>query len=368
MHRATLARYDRGVIIPIGHDQTIKRWPWVTIAIIATCTLVQIYASFVAPTLTDVLHAATAERAEALAHKIPIWRFGYITGSGFGFDLFASTFVHAGWTHLIGNMLFLWLAAAPLEDRWGPVKFGAFYLVGAAAATLCFEAMYSGSGTILVGASGAVSAVMGAFLVLFAKTQITFWYFWLRATGTFEMAAYFALPLWLGEQLVWAGVEQKTGATGVAYSAHIGGFATGLAIAAVARVVFKNSAPAESSGDDDDNAATAAAPEPRRAIPAGGATERDRYDRCMTAIRLRDLGTVRTLASRVILDQARVGDHRSIVELYDALGALRGTALTDGAFVAAANAADALGRADKRDAIIAELKQTHPGSSLARER
>ena len=223
------------MIIPIGHDQAIRRLPWVTIAIIATCTLVQIYASFMAPNERELLRfisdhgddASAARSFEQMLNRIPMIRFGHRTGSGLGLSLITSTFVHDGWFHLIGNMLFLFLAGSALEDRWGPLRFIAFYVLGGCAATLCFEATYSRP-TILVGASGAVSALMGAFLLHFARAQITLWYWIFWRTGTFYMPASLALPIWLVEQIVWGMRDHSAGhVAGVAYAAHIGGFVIG---------------------------------------------------------------------------------------------------------------------------------------------
>ncbi|MBS1123452.1 MAG: rhomboid family intrarane serine protease [Deltaproteobacteria bacterium] len=206
--------------------------PWATIGIIAVCALVQVYASAIAETSDDV-----------------VLGFGYVTGSGLGTSLITSAFVHGGWLHLIGNMLFLLLAGAALEDRWGAVRFVAFYLLGAAAATLTFDFMYHGEPTLLVGASGAVATTMGAFLVCFARTKITLWYWFYRSTGTFQMAAYLALPLWLAEQLLLTSFERGSD---VAYDAHIGGFAFGSAVALVVRLLRPTvSEDAEAEADVD---------------------------------------------------------------------------------------------------------------------
>ncbi len=74
------------MLVPIGHDQSIRRWPYVTIGIIAICTLVQLYAQFVAPTIDDAARALAehdAERALSLVHQLPAWKWGYHTGSGY---------------------------------------------------------------------------------------------------------------------------------------------------------------------------------------------------------------------------------------------------------------------------------------------
>src|SRR5207237_659582 len=126
-----------------------------------------------------------------------------------------------------------------------------------------------------------------------------------------------------------------------------GGFALGFAVALVAKLMFKDpNADTNEPADDP------------------GPAQDDRFDRCMQAIRARELGTVKTLASRVIIDLARTSAHERILELYAALGTLPSRTLTDGAYSAAVRAADALRKETLRDQIIAELKQVHPGSAL----
>src|SRR5262245_4225148 len=122
-HRIPPRGYARGMIIPVGINHVIRGWPLVTIAIIATCTLIQIYASVWAPSPESVAMLVDASEIERLVDRIPIVRLGYPTGHGLGWRLFTSAFVHDGWFHLIGNMLFLWLAGAALEDRWGRLRF-----------------------------------------------------------------------------------------------------------------------------------------------------------------------------------------------------------------------------------------------------
>ncbi|MFT3696427.1 MAG: rhomboid family intramembrane serine protease [Kofleriaceae bacterium] len=291
------------MIIPVGHDQSIRRLPWVTIAIVAICFVVQIW-------------------QQVDPHARVIVRFGYQTGSGLNEKLITSAFVHGGWFHLVGNMLFLVLAATVLEDRWGRIKFGVFYLAGAIASTLVFDALYHGPVTFLVGASGAISATMGAFLIYYARTQITFWYWLTFRTGTFKMAAYFALPLWLAEQFLSLYLQPDSGIAVVAYSAHIGGFAFGAAAALVGNMVFGKR----------DHEGEVEAP-----APAAPTFDDDRYAKTVKAIHRGD-PDVRALASRMVLELGRVGDHATIVKLCGEMGGR--IVLTEPAFVAALAAAN----------------------------
>ncbi len=269
------------MIVPIGINHVIRRLPLVTVAIIATCTLVHIYATEFAPSPKEVLELAEnrarelpadhddpqleqkfADEVEQLANRIPWVRFGYHTGSGVSWRLLTSAFVHGGWLHLIGNMLFLWLAGAALEDRWGKARFAALYVAGAVASAGFFALLHSGPETTLIGASGAISALMGAFLVFFTRMQIYFAYWFGIRAGTFQAVAYVALPLWFGEQLfdAWLASDAR-GMSTVAFTAHIGGFLFGLAVALVAKVVAR---PADEPARVPRATARPAKPEPPR--------------------------------------------------------------------------------------------------------
>jgi membrane associated rhomboid family serine protease len=267
------------VIIPVGINHVIRGWPWVTIGIIAMCTVVQIYSDAWAPSPEAVQEmiehrirdlpagadaaqeAAVTQDAERIANRIPSVRFGYRSGSGVSYRLVTSAFVHAGWLHLIGNMLFLWLVGAALEDRWGRARFAAFYASGAIASALCFSALHLGQEVTLVGASGAISALMGAFLVCFARMQIHFVYWLGRGIGRFDAAAYVALPLWLAEQALYAWLESDSGESGIAFTAHIGGFVFGLATLGALTLVARAREPTEATESRP------SAPQPSARVP-----------------------------------------------------------------------------------------------------
>lgn len=154
-----------------------------------------------------------------------------------------ANFLHGGWLHLIGNMWFLWLAGFVLEDVWGRWLYSAFYLIAGAAALQFYAWTNPGSITPTLGASGAVAALMGAFLVRFPKMKIEMaWvlYFsifrWMRTGNPFRIwrfkaAAYWLLPLWLLMEVLFGTLFGSMG--GVAHWAHVGGFLFG-ALAALA--------------------------------------------------------------------------------------------------------------------------------------
>ena len=142
-----------------------------------------------------------------------------------------ANFLHGGWMHLIGNMWFLWLAGFVLEDVWGRWVYSVFYLIAGAAALQFWAWSNPGSITPTLGASGAVAALMGAFLVRFPKMKIEMAYLFFFRLYRFKAAAYWLLPLWLFSEIFYGSLSRSSG--GVAHWAHVGGFLFG-ALAAVA--------------------------------------------------------------------------------------------------------------------------------------
>ncbi len=175
--------------------------------------------------------------AIAASGESPYSRWGFVPASPGVAALFSSQFLHAGWLHLLGNMLFLYLSAPFIENRWGRLVFPLFYLAGGAAAAGAQALRFPESTVPMVGASGAIAAVMGAFLVCLGGTRIRFFYAWIIIGvrwGTFPAPAWLMLPLWLASQLANASAAGES--VGVAYWAHIGGFLFGAAVAGAFRV------------------------------------------------------------------------------------------------------------------------------------
>lgn len=141
--------------------------------------------------------------------------------------LISSIFLHGGWMHLLGNMVFLWVFADNIESTIGNLQFAVFYLLGGIIAT--YTHVYLGGSptdcTPLVGASGAISAVLGAYLVMFPKSKIKLWLF----LFSFRMSAMYFLGLWFIQQFTGMGTgELGAEKDQVAYWAHIGGFIFGV--------------------------------------------------------------------------------------------------------------------------------------------
>jgi membrane associated rhomboid family serine protease len=172
----------------------------------------------------------------------PFERWGFIPAEPRARGLFTHMFMHAGWLHLIGNLFMLLLSGPAIEDRWGRGLFAGFYVLAGIFAALFHMGAEHGSTLPLVGASGAIAGVLGAFLVRLWKTKIRFAYFFMFGlrpyAGTFDAAAWVMLPLWFGNELLQATLWESMGLeSGVAYWAHVGGFLFGIAAALAVRAL-----------------------------------------------------------------------------------------------------------------------------------
>ena len=143
--------------------------------------------------------------------------------------LFTSMFLHGGWAHLLGNLLFLWIFGDNVEHRIGHGRFFVFYLATGVAASLAHIYFNAQSVIPTVGASGAISGVLGGYLVMFPRNRV----YVLTWGGIFAVPAVFMLGLWILLQFInGAGSLATTSETGgVAYLAHIGGFVAGMVLA-----------------------------------------------------------------------------------------------------------------------------------------
>jgi membrane associated rhomboid family serine protease len=150
--------------------------------------------------------------------------------------LVTSMFLHGGWMHLFGNMLYLWIFGDNIEKVMGAGRFILFYLICGLAASFAHIAFGGGSTVPAVGASGAISGILGAYLVLFPRNQVRV----LTRGGVTSVPAIVVLGLWIVIQMI-SGIgslatTSETGGGGVAYMAHIGGFIAGLILAKVMTV------------------------------------------------------------------------------------------------------------------------------------
>jgi membrane associated rhomboid family serine protease len=141
------------------------------------------------------------------------------------FNFLSSMFMHGGFGHIFGNMLFLWVFGDNLENLLGHVRFAAFYIVCGFAAALAQVVMEPSSAIPMLGASGAISGILGGYLLLFPQRQVRALIFNFLTT----VPAFVALGLWIGYQIL-LGFLAPAGQGGVAYAAHIGGFIAGVVL------------------------------------------------------------------------------------------------------------------------------------------
>ena len=152
--------------------------------------------------------------------------------------LFTSQFLHAGWLHIFGNMLYLWIFGDNVEDRLGHIGYLFFY-VGAGAAAAMLQVLFNPFSAVpMLGASGAIAGVMGAYFVLYPQSRVLTAIFIVFFFDLIEIPAIFFLGIWFVMQLLSGigslGVSNSAGG-GTAFWAHIGGFAVGGAVGAILR-------------------------------------------------------------------------------------------------------------------------------------
>ena len=141
------------------------------------------------------------------------------------FNFLSSMFMHGDIMHLLGNMLFLWIFGDNIEDRLGHIRYAVFYIVCGIAAALAQIIMGPGSIIPMLGASGAISGVLGGYILLFPHKRVRAFIFRFLT----EVPAYAAVGIWIVYQIVLGYLSPSEGG-GVAYAAHIGGFIAGLAL------------------------------------------------------------------------------------------------------------------------------------------
>lgn len=240
-------------MIPIRDSNPTRRTPWVTLAFIAANVAVFVlwqptfggnaeqqgffYCNAEIPwevsngtNLADggaeALRAIDADQP-GLGTAIQAYVQAKCPDKSWVLSIFAAMFLHGGWVHIAGNMLFLWVFGNNVEDRLGRILFAVFYVLGGLAATGLQLLLDAGSTIPTVGASGAIAAVLGAYLVLFPRARVTtlvFFFFitWVELPASVVLVAWFVLQVFSG-----VGQLSQDVAGGIAYWAHIGGFAFG---------------------------------------------------------------------------------------------------------------------------------------------
>ena len=180
--------------------------------------------------LQEEMDSLASQYAQLIGSSL-LEHYGFVPAHPAPISYVTANFLHGGWLHLIGNMWFLWLAGFVLEDKWGRLTYTIFYFLAGAAALQFYAWTSPGSMGPALGASGAVAALMGAFLVRFPKMKIKMMWFILFRPHRFMAAAYWLLPLWLLVEVFYGTLFGS--ATGVAHWAHVGGFVFGAVIATI---------------------------------------------------------------------------------------------------------------------------------------
>lgn len=220
-------------IIPVGVDYRTQRLPLVTFVLIGINTLI-----YLISWLVFLGGGPIAEIKLVMALGLTPARVEFHT-------LFTSLFVHTGFFHLLGNMIYLFLFGSCVEDILGRWKFLLFYLGGGLAADFVhiLVALASGGGDIpMIGASGAISACIGGFVLLLSRASINFrWFFWLIFrvwSGEFWLPAWLVISFWFLKDVFSAGfsIASESADEGVAFGAHVGGFLAGLGIIGLRRL------------------------------------------------------------------------------------------------------------------------------------
>lgn len=220
-------------MIPVGDSTRRRTTPYVNVALIAASVLVFVYElsldsvdintffldwGVIPAQLTDWLESPSGLEEPA--------------------TVFSSMFIHGGWLHLIGNMLFLWVFGDNVEDAMGHVRYLVFYALAGVAAAALQVYVDQDSLVPMVGASGAIAGVLGAYLVLYPRATVAVLIPWLWFFGAFPVPAAFLIVFWFLLQLLngVAALGTATGVTeGVAVWAHVGGFVAGFALVWVFR-------------------------------------------------------------------------------------------------------------------------------------
>ena len=212
-------------MIPIRDDNPAAKPPLITVTFIVLCSLVFLWQQ----TLTQD------------AQKILVMTMGAIPAVLIGdkslpagllqlpavATIFTSMFLHGGWMHLLSNMLYLWIFGNNIEDAMGHTRFIVFYLLCGVIAVFAHALPNADSAIPMIGASGAISGVLGAYLLLYPHARVLVLIFLGFFITTVHLPAVVVLGLWFGLQLLYSALaDPQTG--GVAWGAHIGGFVAGL--------------------------------------------------------------------------------------------------------------------------------------------
>ena len=214
--------------LPLFDDNPTRRPPLLCWCIIAICVCVFLWQQSLPYGLAQT----------------PIYQLGFIPGRFFGYGelppqlavvpswvtIGTSMFLHGGWMHLGSNMLYLWIFGDNIEDSMGRVRFILFYALCGIAAAMAQASIDPTSSIPMIGASGGIAGILGAYLILHPKAAIRTFFFILIIVRFINIPAWIVLGVWIGGQFFAVPQALESEGGGVAYFAHIGGFIAGMAL------------------------------------------------------------------------------------------------------------------------------------------
>ncbi len=214
-------------MIPLKDDNPSQITPIVAYALIGICVLVFLWQVTLGPVRGQAAIYSLGVIPAVLLGDAELPRHLAIVGPWT--TVFTSMFMHGGWMHLIGNMLYLWIFGDNVEDGMGHVRFIIFYLLCGMAAVFAQALPDPASQVPMIGASGAISGVLGAYLLLFPHARVLVAIPLGFVMHTTRLPAMWVLLLWFGLQLL-SNLMQSGAGGGVAFRAHIGGFLAGMVL------------------------------------------------------------------------------------------------------------------------------------------
>ena len=215
--------------IPLFDDNPSRRTPWVAWSVVALCVIVFLWQQSLGP------------QAERLA----FYQYGFVPANASGAaplppglavipawaTMITAMFLHGGWMHIGGNMLYLWIFGDNVEDSMGPVRFAVFYVLCGSAAALAQFMIDPSSRVPMVGASGGIAGILGAYLILHPKAAVRTFVLIIIFVRFINLPAWLVLGIWIAGQFVAVpSALAGTDGGGVAYFAHIGGFIAGMCL------------------------------------------------------------------------------------------------------------------------------------------
>jgi membrane associated rhomboid family serine protease len=224
-------------VIPLRDANPTRRTPLVTLGLIVACIVLFAYELALSGGRLD---AFLTTWGVVPADLVAAWDRGDYLSLETA-TLVTSQFLHGGWLHVLGNLLFLWIFGNNVEDHFGRVPFLLFYLTGGVVAALTQVAIDPGSEVPMIGASGAIAATLGGYLVLFPRARVTSLVFLVFFYQLIDVPAVVVLVMWFALQLIdgLASLGSTDLTVGVAFFAHIGGFVFGAIVALADRAISR---------------------------------------------------------------------------------------------------------------------------------